>query len=176
MTGSGISTLCPLPAAMLPLLAGKTKLGWTSTSPRSNGSAETGATIYIDDVYFGKAATSTTGFRNEVVTSLQAINPGSFRYASVPASWEPMTPAMRARSGCTAGNSGPTTSGTCDYLHGPAVINGRAAIGRGLTLRTDAYALDGALGAVPFMTFGNAMNDADLNRLHRQYVLCDQHL
>ena len=39
----------------------------------SNGSAETGATIYIDDVYYGRAATSTTGFRNEVITSLQSI-------------------------------------------------------------------------------------------------------
>ena len=40
----------------------------------------------------------------------------------------------------------------------------------------DAYALDGALGAVPFMTIGNAMNDADLDRLYRSYVLGDHHL
>ncbi len=126
----------------------------------SNGSAETGAAIYIDDVYYGRAATSTTGFRNEVVTSLQALNPGSLRYGAYN-QLGTNDAGYEGASGCTAGNSGPTTSGTCDYLHGPAVINGLGNWTWTYSAQ-DAYALDGALGAVPFMTIGNAMNDADL--------------
>ena len=56
--------------------------GLTYTFSSTNNSAETSATIYIDDAYLGKAASSTTGFRNEVLTTLQAINPGSLRYAN----------------------------------------------------------------------------------------------
>ena len=36
-------------------------------------------------------------------------------------------------------------------------------MGRGRYSGPDTYALDEALGAVPFMTIGNAMSDADLS-------------
>ena len=125
----------------------------------TNGGAETGATIYVDDVYLGRAENSATGFRDEVVQTLQAIDPGSLRYGAY-TQLATNDGGYEGASGCTAGNSGPTTTGTCDYLHGPSYING---LGNSWVYAAqDAYALDGALGAVPFMTIGNAMNDADL--------------
>ena len=60
--------------------ARKTLMVFTLTG--SNNTAETGATIYVDDIYLGKTTTSATGFRSEVMTTLQAINPGSLRYAN----------------------------------------------------------------------------------------------
>ena len=125
----------------------------------TNGSAEAGATIYVDDVYVGRQATSTTGFRNEVITSLQAINPGSLRYGAYD-QLGTNDAGYEGASGCTAGNSGPTTTGTCDYLHGPAYINGLSS--SWTYAAQDVYPLANALGAVPWMTIGNAMNNADL--------------
>ena len=52
-------------------------LNFTLTA--TNNSAKSGAAIYVDDVYLGKTETAATGFRDEMVTTLQAINPGSIR-------------------------------------------------------------------------------------------------
>jgi len=46
---------------------------------RNNGSAEAGATIYVDDIYLGKPAASTTGFRTELINTLSTMNVGSLR-------------------------------------------------------------------------------------------------
>ena len=89
----------------------------------SNQAAETGATIYVDDIYLGKTTTSATGFRSEVMTTLQAINPGSLRYANYQ-QLGTNDSGYEGTSGCTPGNSSPSTTGTCDYQHGPAYING----------------------------------------------------
>src|SRR5580692_9509317 len=51
----------------------------------SNSAAESGATIYVDDAYVGKAENSPSGFRNEVLTTLGTMNVGSIRYM-IPAS------------------------------------------------------------------------------------------
>ena len=126
---------------------------------QTNGSAEAGATIYLDDVYFGRQTTTTTGFRSEVVTSLQPVNPGSLRYGA----YQQLATndgGYEGASGCTAGNSGPTTTGTCDYLHGPAYINSGG--GAWTYAAQDTYAIAGTLGSVPWMTIGNTMSDADL--------------
>ncbi|MGC2305195.1 hypothetical protein [Candidatus Binatus sp.] len=125
----------------------------------TNGSAATRATIYIDDIYLGRAENSLTGFRDEVVQTLRSINPGSLRYGAY-VQLGTSDDGYEGASGCRAGNSGPTATGTCDYLHGPSYVNGLG--GSWVYAAQDAYALDGALDAVPFMTIGNAMNDADL--------------
>src|SRR5271155_5707793 len=43
------------------------------TMTASNGSAESGAMIYVDDAYLGRAESSATGFRDEVVTTLNTL-------------------------------------------------------------------------------------------------------
>jgi hypothetical protein len=142
--------------------------GWTGgqnqnplvfTLTGTNQTPESGATIYIDDIYLGKTTTSGTGFRSEVVTTLQAINPGSLRYAN----YQQLATndgGYEGPSGCKAGNSSPSTTGTCDYQHGPAYINGSG--GTWTFAGSDTYPLANQYGAVPFMTLGNLMSDADL--------------
>ena len=125
----------------------------------SNQAAESGATIYVDDIYLGKTTTSATGFRSEVMTTLQAINPGSLRYANYQ-QLGTNDSGYEGTSGCTPGNSSPSTTGTCDYQHGPAYINGSG--GTWTFAGADTYPLANSLGAVPFMTLGNVMSDADL--------------
>jgi len=145
---TGTDTTASAQNLMLFTLAGK------------NNTAESGATIYVDDIYLGKTTASATGFRPEMVTTLQAINPGSLRYGDYQ-QLGTNDAGYEGPSGCTPGNSGPNTTGTCDLLHGPSYINGLGG-GGWVFAASDAYALDGALGAVPFMTIGNAMSDADL--------------
>ena len=99
----------------------------------SNGSAETGAAIYIDDVYYGKAATSTTGFRNEVVTSLQAINPGSLRYGTYN-QLGTNDAAMKARAVARQEIPGRQRPAPATICTDPQ-LSMDWAIGRGLTLR-----------------------------------------
>jgi hypothetical protein len=125
----------------------------------TNQTAETGAIIYVDDIYLGKTTTSATGFRSEVMTTLQAINPGSLRYANYQQLGTDDS-GYEGTSGCTPGNSSPTTTGTCDQQHGPAYNNGGG--GTWTFAGSDTYPLANTLDAVPFMTLGNTMSDADL--------------
>ena len=108
----------------------------------TNGSAEASATIYVDDIYLGKTTTSTTGFRPEMITTLQTINPGSLRYGANPqlavgdAGYEGLP-------NCVAGNSGPNTIGSCDQLHGPAFITGGVPDNGWTFSAADVYPLAG---------------------------------
>ena len=140
---------------------GPNQNGLTYTFSSTNNSAETSATIYIDDAYLGKAASSTTGFRNEVLTTLQAINPGSLRYAN----YQQLATndgGYEGYPGCTPGSSSPTSTGNCDYLHGSSFINGAGGNVTWTFAGSDTYPLANQYGAVPFMTLGNVMSDADL--------------
>jgi hypothetical protein len=135
--------------------------GLTYTFSSTNNSAEANATIYIDDAYLGKAASSATGFRNEVLTTLQAINPGSLRYAN----YQQLATndgGYEGHPGCMPGNSSPTSTGNCDYLHGASAINGAGGDITWTFAGSDTYPLANQYGAVPFMTLGNVMSDADL--------------
>jgi hypothetical protein len=145
-----------------------TDAGWTGGQNQNplifmltgtNQTAGTGATIYVDDIYLGKTTTSATGFRSEVMTTLQAINPGSLRYANYQQLGTDDS-GYEGSGGCTPGSSSPSKTGTCDYLHGPAYING--GDGTWTFAGSDTYPLANTLGAVPFMTLGNTMSDADL--------------
>ena len=88
----------------------------TFTLTGTNNSAETGATIYIDDIYLGKTtATNTTGFRPEVLTTLDAINPGSLRFFTYP-SIGTNDAQLEGISGCTPGlGSGPDAPGNLRF-------------------------------------------------------------
>ena len=131
------------------------------TLTATNGAAETGATIYIDDIYLGKAENSTTGFRDEVVQTMQAINPGSLRfmnYLGLGTSDE----GMEGAGGCIPGGSTPDQPGTCDFQHGAAYINGGGIGGQWAFASSDLYPLAGELNAVPWITINNTFTDADL--------------
>ena len=127
----------------------------------TNNTAESGATIYIDDIYLGKTTNSATGFRDEVVQTLQAINPGSLRFMS-PANLGTSDAGLDGASGCTPGGSTPDAPGSCDFLHGPSYLNG----GDGLWAyaASDLYPLAAKLGAVPWFSIGNTFTDADLKK------------
>ena len=127
----------------------------------TNSSAETGATIYIDDAYLGKQATQSTGFRSEVATTLTALNPGSIRYMSGGTMGATRTTLEGARS-CTPGQGGaPDTPGTCDFQHGPtnaANVFG----GQWLYSSSNLYALANATSSAPWFSISNMFSDADL--------------
>jgi hypothetical protein len=128
----------------------------------TNNSAETSATIYIDDAYLGKAASSATGFRNEMLTTVNALNPGSMRYAAY-AQLGTNDRGYEGAQGCNPTPSSPTTTGTCDMLHGAAFDTyGGAPNGSWTFAGSDVYALANQTNSVPFMTLGNVMSDADL--------------
>jgi hypothetical protein len=131
------------------------------TLTATNGVAETGATIYIDDIYLGKAENSTTGFRDEVVQTMQAINPGSLRFMNY-LGLGTSDAGMEGAGGCTPGGSTPDQPGTCDFQHGAAYINGGGIGGQWAFASSDLYPLAGELNAVPWITINNTFTDADL--------------
>jgi hypothetical protein len=128
----------------------------------TNGAAETGANIYVDDIYLGKtSATTTTGFRSEVITTLQAINPGSLRFMAY-YGLGGNDAQLEGAPGCTPGlGSGPDAPGTCDFEHGTQFANGDTGW-IWLFSSADMYPLAHAVGAVPWITIDNPFTDADL--------------
>ena len=137
------------------------RIGLTYTFSSTNNSAETGATIYIDDAYLGKAASSATGFRNEALTTLQAINPGSLRYAN----YQQLATndgGYEGYSGCTPGSSSPTYDWKLRLSAWASAINGAGGNVTWTFAGSDTYPLANQYGAAPFMTLGNVMSDADL--------------
>jgi hypothetical protein len=128
----------------------------------SNGAAETGANIYVDDIYLGKtSATTTTGFRSEVITTLQAINPGSLRFMTY-YGLGGNDAQLEGAPGCTPGlGAGPDAPGTCDFEHGTQFANGDTGW-IWLFSSADMYPLAHAVGAVPWITIDNPFTDADL--------------
>ena len=129
----------------------------------SNSSAESGATIYVDDAYVGKAENSATGMRDEVLTTLGTMNVGSLRYM-IPASLGSSDAGFEGASSCTFGGGTPDQAGTCDMLKGPQYIGGRSSNLNGAWFfsSTDVYPLAAAVNAVPWISFPNSFTDADL--------------
>lgn len=131
----------------------------------SNGSAEASAAIYLDDAYFGKAAASSTGFRSEFLTTIDALNPGSIRMMDAPTMAGNLA-AIRGTSGCTVGQgSGVGAVGTCDYQHGPTngtVLNGSAIGGQWMYSSDNLWAIANRESAAAWFSISNMFSDADL--------------
>ncbi len=127
----------------------------------SNGSAESGATIYVDDAYLGKNEASPTGFRDETVATVGALNPGGIRYMlSVPLAESEAY--YDGPAGCTPGSS---ATGGCDFLRGPAgsyTGTSGAPLGGWVYGSAGVYALAAQLDAVPWMSIPDVWSDADL--------------
>ena len=133
----------------------------TFTLTGTNGGAESGATIYVDDAYLGKAAASTTGFRNEMITTLSTMKVGSLRIMDG-GTIDANDAQLEGLSGCTWGGGGSVDqTGTCDFQHGPAFADG-VGTGQWTYSSTDLYPLSSQLGAVPWITISNGFSDADL--------------
>jgi hypothetical protein len=128
----------------------------------TNNTAETGATIYVDDVYLGRPGNSTTGFRDEMVTTLSTMNLGSLRIMDG-GTLAANDVQLEGISGCAAGGAGgsPDAPGTCDFQHGPAVA-GSGGNGQWTYAASDLYPLSAKLNAVPWISISNMFNDADL--------------
>lgn len=133
----------------------------TFTLTGNNGSAEAGATIYVDDIYLGKPAASTTGFRTELINTLSTMNVGSLRIMDG-GTIDANDAQLEGLKGCTWGGGGSVdATGTCDFQHGPAFADG-AGTGQWTYSSTDLYPLSSQLGAVPWITISNGFSDADL--------------
>ena len=131
------------------------------TLSATNNTAESGATIYIDDAYLGRAENSTTGFRDEMVTTLQAINPGSIRLMEG-GTMAASRVGLEGLSGCTPGQgAAPDAPGTCDFQHGPASTANTYG-GQWTYSSADLYPLANQFGAAPWFSISNAFSDADL--------------
>jgi hypothetical protein len=130
------------------------------TQSASNGSAESGATIYIDDAYVGRAESSSTGFRDEVITTLKTMNPGSLRYM-IPATLDENDANFEGPAGCTPGA---TAAGGCDFLKGASAPSTNVGPGYWYFASQDMYPLANALGAVPWFSIPNTFSDADLQQ------------
>ena len=129
-------------------------LNFTLTA--NNGAAQTGATIYVDDAYLGRNESSPTGFRDEMVNTLQAMGVGSTRYM-VPWVLDQDEIGYDGRGDCAPGA---TTVGGCDYLKGPS---GNETGNTGWVYSAgDVAALADAVNAVPWYTIPNTFSDADL--------------
>src|SRR5258708_1228193 len=131
------------------------------TLTATNGSGESGANIYIDDAYLGKQAASTTGFRSEFMTTIQALNPGSIRLMSG-GTMSAARAGLEGLVGCTPGQgAGPDAPGTCDFQHG-AVNGTNIGGGQWIFSSADLYPLSNRLNAAPWFSISNMFNDADL--------------
>jgi hypothetical protein len=135
------------------------------TQTASNGSAQTGAKIYVDDVYLGRAEASATGFRDEVLTTLQTLNPGSLRYM-IPLTLDQNDANFEGPVNCTPGA---TAAGGCDFLKGPSSdYTGNGSFQWGWYFASqDMYALANAVNAVPWVSIPNTFSDADLQQFAR---------
>ena len=127
----------------------------------TNVGAETGATIYIDDAYLGRAEASATGFRDEVVQTLHTLNAGSLRYM-IPYTLDQNDTYFEGPPGCTPGA---TVAGGCDFLKGAATTNTAGGVGATWYYASkDIYSLANAINAVPWFSIPNTFSDSDLQQ------------
>jgi hypothetical protein len=110
-----------------------------------NGGAQNGAKIYVDDAFFGPSATTAPGgFRREVLTTLNTLNPGTMRYT--------IEPALTQTDAYFEGN---------DYQKGPSSDWSGNIFTWYFSLK-DKYAMAGAIGAAPWVSIPDVWNDADV--------------
>jgi hypothetical protein len=125
---------------------------WSFFLTASNGSAASGAAVYIDDIFFGPQTGGAGGFRNEVVTTLRTLKPGVLRY---------MAPSSLTQTDAYFEGS--------DFQKGAAADAGSSAgqpFGWQFSL-SDMYALAGAVDAVPWVSIPDVFTDDDLSSFAR---------
>ena len=107
--------------------------------------AATGAKIYLDDAFMGPTTGGAGGFRNEVVTTLKTLNPGTLRYM--------YPPGLSQTDAYFEGN---------DYQKGPPNDYSVGANIMWIYSLKDMYALAGAIGANPWVSIPDVFNDTDV--------------
>jgi hypothetical protein len=139
--------------------AALSSLNFTLTA--TNNTAKSGAAIYLDDAYLGRTQTATTGFRDEMITTLQAINPGSIRLMEG-GTMAATRVSLEGLSSCTPGQgAAPDSPGTCDFQHGPADTANTYG-GQWTYSSADLYPLANQFSSAPWFSISNAFSDADL--------------
>jgi hypothetical protein len=110
-----------------------------------SGSAA-GAKVYVDNAFLGPAASPmVAAWRNDVLTTLRTLNPGTLRYMN-----------------------GQGLSSNDSYFEGNDYVRGSATDGTGGNSTwafslSDMYAMAGALGANPWISIPDLFSDADVN-------------
>ncbi len=116
------------------------------TIAAQNGGAQAGAKIYVDNAFLGPTSGAAGGFRNEVLTTLKMLNPGTLRY---------MIPQTLTQTDAYfEGN---------DYEKGPS---NEYSVGANFTWYfslKDMYALASAVGASPWVSIPDVFSDSDTN-------------
>jgi hypothetical protein len=111
-----------------------------------NGDAQSGAKIYVDNAFVGPRTGAAGGFRKEVLTTLQTLNPGILRYT---------VPQALAQTDAYF-------EGT-DYQKGPSSDwSGSGNVFSWYFSPKDMYAVAGAIGAAPWLSIPDVWSDADL--------------
>jgi hypothetical protein len=127
----------------------------------TNNTPESGAAIYVDDAYLGKTSASSSGFRSELVSTIQAINPGSIRLMDG-GTMSASRVSLEGLSGCQPGQgAGPDVPGSCDFEHGPTDTANTYG-GQWTYSSADLYPLANQFGSAPWFSISNAFSDADL--------------
>lgn len=120
--------------------------GVLSFTITAQSSAATGAKIYVDNAFVGSAASPTVaGWRNDVFTTLQTLNPGTLRYMN--------GQGLASNDSYFEG---------ADFVRGAAADNPAGNFPWTFSL-SDMYAMAGALGASPWISIPDLFSDADVN-------------
>jgi hypothetical protein len=116
---------------------------WFFTVTAQSGAAS-GAKIYVDDAFMGPTTGGPGGFRNEVLTTLKTLNPGTLRYM--------YPPGLTQSDAYFEGN---------DYQKGPPFDYSVGADIMWIFSLKDMYAMAGAVGANPWVSIPDVFSDAD---------------
>jgi hypothetical protein len=117
---------------------------WFFTASAQSGAAS-GAKIYLDDAFMGPTSAGAGGFRNEVVSTLKTLSPGTLRYM--------YPPGLSQTDAYFEGN---------DYQKGPPNDYSVGANIMWIYSLKDLYALAGAVGANPWVSIPDVFSDADV--------------
>ena len=118
---------------------------WFFTATVQSGAAS-GAKIYVDDAFMGPTSAGAGGFRNEVVSTLKTLSPGTLRYM--------YPPGLSQTDAYFEGN---------DYQKGPPNDYSVGANIMWIYSLKDMYALAGAVGANPWVSIPDVFSDTDVN-------------
>jgi len=115
------------------------------TITAQNGNAQTGAGIYADNAFLGPTSGAAGGFRNEVLTTLKTINPGTLRY---------MIPQTLTQTDAYFEGNDNEKGPSNEYSVG-ANFNWYYSL-------KDMYAMAGAIGANPWISIPDVFGDSDV--------------